>query len=155
MAETARKPRAKPWEVPDGLWERIAPLLPVHERRFRYPGRKRRDDRSCLSGILFVLITGTAWEHLPQELGYGSGMTCWRRLREWQEAGVWPRLHGLLLAELRAADALDLARAAIDGTHAQAKRGAPRSGRARSTGAGPASSTTSSSRPPASRSPGA
>jgi len=78
-----------------------------------------------------VLITGTAWEHLPKELGYGSGMTCWRRLREWQEAGVWPALHALLLAELRAADALDLLRAAIDGTHAQAKRGAHRRARAR------------------------
>ena len=123
MVKVNRTPRAKPWEVPDELWERIAPLLPVHERRHRYPGRKRRDDRACLSGILFVLITGTAWEHLPQELGYGSGMTCWRRLREWQDAGVWPALHEALLAELRAADALDLSRVAIDGTHAQAKRG--------------------------------
>ena len=123
MAERSRKPRAKPWEVPDELWERIAPLLPPHPRRHRYPGRRRRDDRLCLQGVLFVLITGTAWEHLPQELGYGSGMTCWRRLREWQEAGVWPRLHELLLAELRAAGALDLSRAAIDGTHAQAKGG--------------------------------
>jgi transposase len=137
MAESVRTPKAKPWEVPDGLWERIAPLLPVRERRHRYPGRRRRDDRACLSGILFVLITGTAWEHLPQELGYGSGMTCWRRLREWQEAGVWPALHALLLSELRAADALDLSRAAIDGTHAQAKRGARRQARAPSTEAGP------------------
>lgn len=124
MADVAHRPKAKPWEVPDGLWERIAPLLPVHERRHRHPGRRRLDDRACLSGILFVLITGTAWEHLPKELGYGSGMTCWRRLREWQDAGVWSQLHQLLLAELRAADALDLSRAAIDGTHAQAKRGA-------------------------------
>lgn len=131
MAEVAHRPKAKPWEVPDGLWERIAPLLPVHERRHRYPGRRRRDDRACLSGILFVLITGTAWEHLPQELGYGSGMTCWRRLREWQEARVWPALHQLLLCELRAADALDLSRAAIDGTHSQAKRGARTRARAR------------------------
>mgnify|MGYP002784519200 FL=1 len=131
MARTARTPRAKPWEVPDGLWERIAPLLPAHRRRHRHPGRRRLDDRRCLQGLLFVLITGTPWEHLPQELGYGSGMTCWRRLREWQEAGVWPQLHELLLAELRAAGVLDLSRAVIDGTHAQAKRGARRPARAR------------------------
>ena len=131
MAKVTRTPKGKPWEVPDGLWERITPLLPVHERRHRYPGRRRRDDRACLSGILFVLITGTAWEHLPQELGYGSGMTCWRRLREWQQAGVWPALHALLLAELRAAGTLDLSRAAIDGTHAPAKRGARTRARAR------------------------
>lgn len=51
-------------------------------------------------GIPFVLHTGIAWEHLPQELGFGSGMTCWRRLAEWTEAGVWPRLHEVLLARV-------------------------------------------------------
>lgn len=133
--------RPKRWEVSDGLWERAAPLLPAHQRRFRYPGRKRLDDRRALEGILFILITGTPWEHLPQELGYGSGMTCWRRLREWQDAGVWARLHEVLLAELRAAGAIDLSRVAVDSSHVQAKRGARRPGRARSTGAARASST--------------
>ena len=89
--------RAKPWEVPDGLWERVEPLLPRRERRFRYPGRKPFDDRLALQGILFVLHTGIGWEHLPQELGFGCGMTAWRRLRAWQQAGVWERLH--LLSE--------------------------------------------------------
>ncbi|GIH24570.1 hypothetical protein Aph01nite_28800 [Acrocarpospora phusangensis] len=83
-------------------------MLPKRERRFRQPGRKRLADRQALRGILFVLHTGIAWEHLPQELGYGSGMTCWRRLAEWQAAGVWQRLHELLLDRLRAADTLDL-----------------------------------------------
>src|SRR6266550_4122965 len=69
--------RAKPWEVADGLWERIEPLLPRKERRFRYPGRKPFDDRLALQGILFVLHTGIGWEHLPQELGFGCGMTAW------------------------------------------------------------------------------
>jgi transposase len=73
--------RAKPWEVPDGLWERIEPLLPRKPRRFRYPGRKPFDDRRALQGILFVLHTGIGWEHLPQELGFGCGLTAWRRLR--------------------------------------------------------------------------
>ena len=75
--------RAKPWDVSDGLWERIEPLLPRRERRFRYSGRKPFDDRLALQGILFVLRTGIGWEHLPQELGFGCGMTAWRRLRAW------------------------------------------------------------------------
>ncbi|MEU6731464.1 transposase [Nonomuraea wenchangensis] len=101
----------KPWEVSDELWAVIEPLLPQRQRRFRHPGRKRLDDRLALQGILFVLHTGIAWEHLSQELGYGSGMTCWRRLAEWNKAGVWQRLHEVLLDQLRAADALDLCRA--------------------------------------------
>ena len=61
-----------PWVVSDELWERIEPLLPKVERRFRYPGRKRLPDRQALQGILFVLHTGIAWRHLPLELGFGS-----------------------------------------------------------------------------------
>jgi transposase len=119
----------KPWEVEDELWERIAPLLPKVERRHRYPGRKRLDDRKVLSGILFVLYTGIRWEFLPQELGFGSGSTCWRRLRDWNEAGVWQKLHELLLAELRAADRLDLSRASVDGSHLRAMKGGAATGR--------------------------
>lgn len=76
--------KRKPWEVEDGLWERIEPLLPVVVRRYRHPGRKRLDQRRAMCGILFVLYTGIRWEFLPQELGFGSGMTCWRRLRDWK-----------------------------------------------------------------------
>ena len=65
--------RAKPWEVPDGLWGWVEPLLPTKPRRFRYPGRKPVDDRRVLQGILFVLHTGIGWEHLPQELGFAVG----------------------------------------------------------------------------------
>jgi transposase len=86
------------------------------------------DDRKALSGILFVLYTGIRWEFLPQELGFGSGMTCWRRLRDWNEAGVWQRLYEVLLAELRAADLLDLSRAAVDGPHVRALKGGPATG---------------------------
>jgi len=71
-----------PWIVSDELWERIEPLLPKVERRFRYPGRKRLDDRAALQGILFVLYTGIAWRHLPPELGFGGGSTCYRRMDE-------------------------------------------------------------------------
>jgi transposase len=135
--------RESPWVVSDGLWERIEPLLPKRQRRFRYPGRKPLDDRRVLSGILFVLHTGIAWEHLPQELGFGCGMTCWRRLHAWQQAGVWARLHELLLAELNASGEIDWSRAVADTSQIQAKRGARRSVPARSTGAVPAPSTTS------------
>ncbi|MEU9154921.1 IS5 family transposase [Streptomyces sp. NPDC048417] len=116
------------WIVPDGLWARIEPLLPVVPRRTDHPGRKRLDDRKVLSGILFVLYTGIPWEFLPQELGFGSGMTCWRRLRDWNDAGVWQRLHESLLAELNAAGALDWSRAVIDGSHVRALKGGPKTG---------------------------
>ena len=118
----------------------IEPLLPKVERRTRHPGRKRHPDRLVFQGILFVLHTGIAWEHLPQELGFGSGMTCWRRLAEWTEAGVWPRLHETLLAKLHSADALDFALAAVDGSHVRALKGASRRDEALSTGAGRAAS---------------
>lgn len=128
--------------VSDELWELIEPLIPKIKRRYRYPGRKRIDDRSVLTGILFVLQTGIPWEYLPQEMGCGSGMTCWRRLREWQEAGVWQRLHELLLAKLNEADRIDWSRAAIDSSHVRAFGGAKRQGPARSTAHGAAPSTT-------------
>jgi transposase len=144
---------AAPWIVSDGLWELVEPLLPRRERRFRYPGRKRFDDRLALQGILFVLHTGIAWQHLPAELGFGSGVTCWRRLDEWQRAGVWEELHALLLARLRAAGELEWSRAIADSSQVQAKKGAPRRARARLIGAVPAPNTTSSSTRVGSRSP--
>lgn len=143
-----------PWIVADALWEKVDPLLPKKERRFRYPGRKRLDDRAALQGILFVLHTGIAWRHLPLELGFGSGSTCYRRLVEWQEAGVWERLHALLLSELRAAGELEWSRAVADSSHVQAKKGAPKQARARLIEPETAPSTTSWSTRPGSRSPG-
>jgi transposase len=132
---------AKPL-VSDGLWERIEPLLPVVRRRYRYPGRHRLPDRAALTGILFVLKTGIPWEHLPQEMGCGSGMTCWRRLRDWNEAGVWERLHQVLLDELQDAEQLDWSRTVVDSSHVRAKGGAQRPAPRRSTGAARAQSIT-------------
>jgi transposase len=133
-----------PWIVSDLLWGRIEPLLPKRERRLRFAGRKRLPDRQALQGILFVLYTGIAWRHLPLELGFGSGSTCYRRLDEWQRAGVWERLHQLLLSELRAAGELEWSRAVADSSHVQAKKGAPRRARARLIVDEPAPSTISS-----------
>src|SRR5574337_14758 len=131
-----------PWIVSDELWKRIEPLLPKVERRFRYPGRKRLPDRQALQGILFVLHTGIAWRHLPLELGFGGGSTCYRRMVAWQQAGVWERLHARLLAELRAAGEIEWSRAVADSSHVQAKKGAPRRARARLIEPDPASSIT-------------
>ena len=143
----------RPWDVPEGLWVLFEPLLPRRERRFRYPGRKRLGDREALSGILFVLYTGIAWRHLPLELGFGSGATCRRRLDEWQQAGVWDKLHALLLSQLQQAGEIEWSRAVVDGSHVQAKKGAPKRARARLIGAEPARNTTSWSTRPGSRSP--
>ena len=112
--------------VTDELWRVVEPLLPEVKRRYRYPGRRRIDDRRVLTGILFVLRTGISWPDLPQEMGCGSGMTCWRRLKEWQEQGVWRRLHEVLLAKLHAADRIDWSRAVIDSSHVRAVGGASR-----------------------------
>src|ERR671923_3024417 len=83
-------------------------------RRARFPGRKPLDNRKALTGILFVLKTGIPWEELPQELGCGCGMSCWRRLREWQQAGFWPILQELLSRKLPDAHKIDWARVELD-----------------------------------------
>jgi transposase len=128
--------------VPDELWEVVEPLIPKVERRYRYPGRKRVPDRQTLTGILFVLKTGIPWEALPQEMGCGSGVTCWRRLREWQQQGVWQKLHEVLLAKLNAAGEIDWQRAAVDSSHVRAFGGASAPARARWTAESPVPSTT-------------
>ncbi len=110
--------------VNDALWARIEPLLPPPKpRRADHPGRKPLDRRKVLAGIIFVLRTGIPWEALPQEMGCGCGMSCWNYLRAWQEAGVWQRLHELLLQELQDAGTLDWSRAAIDSSKARALGG--------------------------------
>ncbi|MFJ3036411.1 IS5 family transposase [Streptomyces tendae] len=111
--------------VPDDLWERVAPLLPpAPERRRRHPGRLRIPDRIALAGVMYVLRTGVAWRDVPAEAVGSSGVTAWRRLRDWTEAGVWPRLHAALLTELRRASLLDLNDCSVDGSHVRApKRG--------------------------------
>ena len=114
---------AKPL-LDNDLWQLIEPLLPEPKpRRFRFPGRQPVDNRKALTGILFVLKTGIGWEDLPQEMGCGAGMTCWRRLRDWQEAGVWQRLHELLLAKWRSADQIDWSRLVVDSSSVRALKG--------------------------------
>lgn len=108
-------------EIDEVLWRELEPLLPpTKARRFRHPGRKAHEPRAALGGILFVLRTGIGWARLPWSLGFGSGMSCWRRLREWQEAGAWQKLHAVLLARLREADQIDWGRAAADSSSVRA-----------------------------------
>ena len=114
----------------DELWEIIEPLLPEELPKPK-GGRPRVEDRAALSGIIFVLKSGIPWEMLPQEMGCGSGSTCWRRLRDWQEAGVWEDLHRVLLDRLGEADRIDWERASLDSASVPAKRGAKRPGRIR------------------------
>src|SRR5438094_6728492 len=117
---------AKPL-LPDELWAVIAPLLPVRAPKPK-GGRPPIADRDALTGILFVLKTGIPWEDLPCELGCGSGMTCWRRLRDWQQACVWDQLHEVFLAELNAADKIDWSRAAVDSGTVRAVGGGEETG---------------------------
>ena len=104
----------------DALWARLEPLIPVRARRFRYPGRRRVDDRAVLEAIMWVARTGVGWNRVPTGLFGASGATCWRRLAEWQQAGVWQKLHEAVLAELRAAGLLDLSAALVDSSHLRA-----------------------------------
>jgi transposase len=119
---------AKPL-LSDELWTFVEPLLPpAKRRRFRYPGRKPISHRQALTGILFVLKTGIPWEDLPQEMGCGCGMSCWRRLARWQALGVWKALHERLLAKLESAGEIDWSRAVVDSSLIRARGGGEKTG---------------------------
>jgi transposase len=129
----------------DELWALIEPVLPPpKKRRRRYPGRKPIGNREALSAILFVLRTGIPWESLPQELGWGCGMTAWRRLHAWQRRGIWDKLHQTLLARLQEADKIDWSRALIDSSSVRAVHGGKKRAVTLRIGANVAASTTSS-----------
>lgn len=115
----ARRPVSKE------LWRQLQPLIPAFVPSAKGGARKLAvSDEAALNGILFVLQTGIPWEDLPQSLGYGSGMTCWRRLRDWNAAGVWKQLHQAMLTRLREHDQIDWSRTSIDGSSVPSPRGA-------------------------------
>ena len=116
--------------VSDELWEIIEPLLPPEPPKPR-GGRPRVPDRAALAGIIFVLKSGIPWEMLPKEMGCGAGSTCWRRLRDWQEAGLWEELHRALLDRLGESDRIEWERASLDSASVPAKRGDRRPARIR------------------------
>ena len=99
--------------LPDALWSLIQPVLPLPRSKPK-GGRPRLPDRACLAGVLFVLRRGIPWEMLPQELGCGSGMSCWRRVRDWQQTGIWQMIHFALLDWLCRFNQIDWSRAVVD-----------------------------------------
>lgn len=109
--------------VSDELWEIVAPLLPL-EPSSKKPkgGRPRLPDRAALAGIVYVLKTGIPRGMLPKEFGV-SGVTCWRRLRDWQKAKVWQRLHRTLLDRLGKVGAIDWSRSSLNSASIPAKKG--------------------------------
>src|SRR5829696_5048544 len=109
--------------VSDERWSVIEPLLPPEPPKPK-GGRPSSPPRATLTGILFVLRSGIPWALLPQEMGCGSGVTCWRRLRDWQKAGVWEGLQRALLDRLGIADEIDWSRAGVDSRLVPATRGA-------------------------------
>jgi len=113
--------------LPDVLWDLVEPFLPIPSRRPQ-GGRPRVSDRASLTGIVFVLRSGIPWQMLPQELGCGSGMTCWRRLRDWQQAGVWDLIHFALLDWLARDDQIDWSRAVVDSCSIRAVYGGDQTG---------------------------
>jgi transposase len=114
--------------LPDELWTIIDPLLPPPPTPGPKGGRPPVGNREALTGILFVLKTGIPWEDLPREMNCGSGMTCWRRLRDWQAQGAWDRAHRVLLARLRGADKIDWSRALVDSSSVRAAYGGEATG---------------------------
>lgn len=111
-------------KVSNELWAALEPLIPEFVPSRKGGRRRSVDDQAALNGIRYVLHTGIPWEDLPQEMGFGSGMTCWRRLRDWQAAGVWDKLHLAMLVRLREHDQIDWSRASIDGVSVASPRGA-------------------------------
>ena len=99
--------------VPDRLWKEIQPLLPAESPKPK-GGRPRVPNRACLTGIVYVLRTGMPWRFVPQELDCGSGVTCWRRLQEWTQAGSWPRIHKKLLGVLGRRGRIDASLVVLD-----------------------------------------
>ena len=130
--------------LPDALWAQIAALFPPDPPRPK-GGRPPVGSREALIGILFVLYTATPWERLPFEVAGCSGMTCCRRLRAWQDAGLWDKIHRHMLDRLSLAGEIDWSRASADSSSVAAKRGAKRLARTRPIAAGRARSAISSS----------
>ena len=108
----------------DAQWEKIRPLLPKRPKRPQ-GGRPPSDDRKVLEGILWILRSGARWQDLPEE--FPSPATCWRRLRDWEEQGVWLTISRAFLAELNERQQLNCSESFLDGSFAPAKKGAAES----------------------------
>jgi transposase len=123
--------KAREQELLDRMWERVAPLLPPHPPQPK-GGRPWVPDKPCFAGIVYQLRNAIRWNDMPP--CFPSGSTCWRRHRDWAEAGVWPAVWKLVLRELEAAGMLDTTELFLDATFAEARKGGRASARP---GAGP------------------
>ena len=112
---------AKP-VLDDALWELIEPVLPPDVAKPK-GGRPPLDNRRVLTGLVLCAQDGHPLGVFAARVGVRLGMTCWRRLRAWQQAGVWKRVHHILLNQLRAADRIDWSRAVIDSASVRAVGG--------------------------------
>jgi transposase len=127
--------------VPDVLWEELKDLIPTHPPHPK-GGADWADDRRCLRGIVFVLRTGLQWNELPAEAFGVSGVTCWRRLRDWTRAGVWPAMHARVLRDLESAGGVDHSLGVVDSASVRAVKGGRTPARTRRTGPRPGASDT-------------
>ncbi len=110
--------------LPIQLWARIHPLLPPPPPRPRGGVARSVPDRNCVAALLFMARTSTPWALLPaKELGCGSATTCWRRLDQWAQAGVFETLQAVLLDELGEAGRIDLDRVLVDSVSLRATKG--------------------------------
>ena len=105
----------------DEQWELIEPLLPKPRQRGDQRGRPAAPNRACFEGILWILQTGAAWRFLPDE--FASPSTCWRRLKQWEDEGVWLEAWRALLGGLDEAGLLKWNETFLDGSFAPAKKG--------------------------------
>ena len=112
--------RRREQQLSDALWERVRPLLPPRPANPK-GGRPWADDRACFAGIVYALRNGIRWNDMPP--CFPSGVTCWRRHRDWTAAGVWDRVWQLVLGELAAAGEVDASELAIDATFAESRKG--------------------------------
>ncbi len=110
----------------DAQWKKIETLLP-RRRKHRRGGRPPAANRRVLEGILWILRSGARWQDLPEE--FPSPATCWRRLRDWEEQGVWLHVWRTFLAELNERQQLKWSESFLDGSFAPAKKGAAESER--------------------------
>ena len=128
--------------VPDAMWEFVRQDLPAESRPGHRGGRPAIDNRRTLAGIMFVLKYGVPWQAIPAELGCGSGSTCWRRFRQWTEAGVWQKIHARLIEAMVERHVIDSCLLIIDSASVRALLGGSTPGPTRPIGAKTAANAT-------------
>jgi len=109
------------WRIPDALWQRLEPMLPVRKRRRKNPGRRPLEWRPVIDGIFYVLRTGCQWKAAPREFGSGSSMH--RYFQKLVGAGTFARLWQVALGEYDELRGIQWEWQSIDGTMTKAPLG--------------------------------